>query len=88
MLFFRQEVKYLGHIIKPEYLEVDGDKTASLHDENSPSFKTDLLSFFSLCKIYSWFTVYLTNRDLLIYNLLKKGEHDYLPAVADVSLNL
>ena len=50
--FFRREVEYLGHIIKPGHLEVDRAKTTSLRDSKPPSYKTELRSFLGMCNVY------------------------------------
>jgi hypothetical protein len=55
ILFFKDAVEYLGHVIWPCRLEVAGKNTAALKDAKFPKTQTELKSFLGLCNVYRRF---------------------------------
>lgn len=53
--FFKKEVEYLGHIIRPGTLEVDQARLKSLKKVTVPRTLTQLRSFLGLCNVYRRF---------------------------------
>ena len=74
--FFSDKVEYLGHVIRPGRLEVDGTNTASLRNAKPPTAKTELRSFLGLCNVYRRFIQNFTELAHPLNRLLKKGEPD------------
>ncbi len=74
--FFTTEVEYLGHIIKPGRLEVDGANTKSLKEALPPTSKTELRSFLGLCNVYRRFIKDFTKTAHPLNQLLKKNSPD------------
>ena len=53
--FFRREVKYLGHIIRPGKLAIYGKNLEALTKALPPKNKTQLRSFLGMCNVYRRF---------------------------------
>ena len=53
--FFSDYVEYLGNVIPPGKLEVDGAKTKSLRDARPPTTTTEMRSFLGQCNVYRRF---------------------------------
>ena len=73
---FSDKVEYLGHVIRPGRLEVDGTNTASLRNAKPPTSKTELRSFLGLCNVYRRCIQDFTKMAHQLNRLLKKGEPD------------
>ena len=70
--FFSDSVEYLGHVIKPGKLEIDGANTKSLRDAKPPTTKTELRSFLGLCNVYRRFIKNFSMTAHPLNELLKK----------------
>ena len=53
--FFKERVKYLGHVILPGKLQIDQSKTVSVRNAIFPRTRTELRSFLGLCNVYRRF---------------------------------
>lgn len=50
--FFRQQLEYLGHMVKPGCLDIDQTKVASLRNAIPPKNPAQLRSLLVLCNLY------------------------------------
>ena len=53
--FFLQEIRYLGHIISKEGVQMDNDKLKAIQDWPSPCNLHEVRSFIGLCSYYRRF---------------------------------
>ncbi|CAK9820223.1 Retrovirus-related Pol polyprotein from transposon 412 [Anthophora quadrimaculata] len=53
--FFRQEVKYLGHVVSEQGVKTDPQKISAVQDWPVPETKSQLRSFLGLCTYYRKF---------------------------------
>lgn len=53
--FFTISVKYLGHIIRPGTLEIDGKSTASLRKARAPETQSEIRALLGMCIVYRRF---------------------------------
>ena len=74
--FFSDSVEYLGHVIRPGKLEVDGANTKSLRDARPPTTKTEIRSFLGLCNVYRRFIQNFARKAHQLNDLLKKGSRE------------
>ena len=81
--FFKDTVRYLGHIIRPGRLEVDLARVAALKEAEHPRTQTELRSFLGLCNVYRRFIRDYTKIAAPLYELLKKGEPTKLGPLSD-----
>ena len=59
--FFKERVKYLGHVILPGKLQIDQSKTVSVRNAIFPRTRTELRSFLGLCNVYRRFIPQFAN---------------------------
>ena len=52
---YRQEVKYLGHIVSNHGIHTDPDKTQAIRDWPTPKSKKEVQSFIGICQYYRRF---------------------------------
>ena len=71
--FFQKCVEYLGHMVKPNRLEVDQANVESLRQAKPPTTKTQLRSFLGLCNVYRRFIEKYAMIAHPLNSLLKKG---------------
>ena len=72
--FFKDSVRYLGHVIRPGRLEVDLARIAALNKAQHPRNHTELRSFLGLCNVYRRFIRNFTHMAAPLYDMLKKGK--------------
>jgi Reverse transcriptase (RNA-dependent DNA polymerase) len=53
--FFKDNVKYLGHVILPGKLQVDQSKTDTIKYAEPRRTRTELMSFLGMCNVYRRF---------------------------------
>lgn len=71
--FFKQKVRYLGHIIDSNGLRKDDDKVKAIVDAPQPSNVTEVRAFVGLVNYYARFFPNMSQVLSPIYNLLKKS---------------
>lgn len=73
--FFRDSIKYFGHIITPLGIKVDTGKVAGIQQMEFPKFKKKVLSFIQTCSWYRKFTPDFTKLHVArpLTNLAKKN---------------
>lgn len=75
---FKQDVEYLGHIVKPGELRIDLNKSASPGETKLPKKNTQLRSFWGMTKVFRWFVRGFAKIRGPFRELLKKGTPDSL----------
>ena len=72
--FFTNEVKYLGHVIRPGTMEIDGVATASLKSARAPRTQSEVRSFLGMCNVYRRFVVNFSHIAEPLNALLRAGQ--------------
>lgn len=75
---FHRQVEYLGHMDKPDQLEINKTSVETLRKSQAPSNKTKLRSFLGLCKVYRRFIDYFIWMSNPPNKMLKSGTPDTL----------
>ena len=76
--FFTDEVRYLGHVIRPGTLSVDEIDTKALREVAIPRTQSELRSFLGLCNVYRRFVPNYAHIAAPLHALLQKGRPDKL----------
>lgn len=71
-VFCCQEAKFLGHIISPEGIGVDPEKTAATRNFPLPQSRKQLRGFLGLCNYYRRYSFPYSHVMALLTQLLKK----------------
>lgn len=71
--FFCSSIKYLGHIITPEGLKPDPDKTKAILERPPPKNLQHLISFLQMC---SWYRRFIENFSAIAQPLTKLTKKD------------
>ena len=78
--FFKSSVDYLGHVIRPGYLEVAEKNTEAVRKAVYPRTQTELKSFLGSCNVYRRFIPNFARVAAPLNSLLRKGEAFRLPS--------
>ena len=71
---FVENIKYLGHVVRPGSLEIDAARIAALEQVKYPQTQTKLRSFLGLCNVYRRFVPHYAKIAHPLNQLLKKGQ--------------
>lgn len=91
--FFKQEIKYLGHVVCGEGIRTDPDKVAAIKDMQPPKNVRDVRRFLGVASWYRRFVPDFSKLSQPLTSLLKKGKHfkwgkDQQQAFVDLKRNL
>jgi transposase InsO family protein len=73
--FITQEIKFLGHILSPQGIEVDKSKTKAIMDFPRPKNKKQLQSFLGLCNYYRKFQHHYSELTAKFKDQLSGNQH-------------
>jgi hypothetical protein len=85
--FVKDNISYLGHVIRPGKLAVAEKNTAALKDAQPPTTQTELRSFLGLCNVYRRFVPSFASIASPLNALLRKGESPKLESLTENQLN-